>query len=382
MKVLLLGSTGSIGTSALNCIRRFPDRFSLVGIAANTRVESLAEQIGEFQPEAVCIGSPDALRNSRERFRSVQVYEGFAGLERIVQDLDFDILLNALVGSVGLRPTVAALKRGKRVALANKESLVVGGELINELIDNGSGSLIPVDSEHSAIFQCLNGEDICSVEKLILTASGGPFRDLPREEFSSITPERALDHPTWAMGKKITIDSATLVNKGFELIEAHHLFRVSYDKLEVVIHPQSIVHSMVVFNDGAVLAECGVPDMELPIQYALTYPERLGLPNTRLDLTKIGSLSFTAPDASRFPGLALCIQAGREGGTMPTVLNAANEIAVELFLKGLVEFEGISDLIYRAMHEHESKPCSSIEAVEEIDLQTRNATIERAKTLS
>ncbi len=311
MKVLLLGSTGSIGTSTLNCIRRFPDRFALVGIAANTRVEPLAQQVEEFQPEAVCIGSPDSLADSRERFRSVQVYEGVGGLESIVRDLDFDILLNALVGSVGLRPTVAALKRGKRVALANKESLVVGGELINELIDNGCGTLIPVDSEHSAIFQGLNGEDLRSVEKLVLTASGGPFRDLPREEFCSITPERALHHPTWAMGKKITIDSATLINKGFELIEAHHLFRVPYDKLDVVIHPQSIVHSMVVFNDGAVLAECGVPDMELPIQYALSYPERFALPNSRLDLTQIGSLSFAAPDRSRFPGLELCVQAGR-----------------------------------------------------------------------
>jgi 1-deoxy-D-xylulose-5-phosphate reductoisomerase len=345
-------------------------------------VDSLAQQVDEFQPEAVCIGSSDALADSRDRFRSVQVYEGVGGLESIVRDLDFDILLNALVGSVGLRPTVAALKRGKRVALANKESLVVGGELINELIDNGGGTLIPVDSEHSAIFQCLNGEDTRSVEKLILTASGGPFRDMPREEFCSITPEQALDHPTWAMGKKITIDSATLINKGFELIEAHHLFRVPYDKLDVVIHPQSIVHSMVVFRDGAVLAECGVPDMELPIQYALSYPERFALPNNRLDLTQIGSLSFAKPDRLRFPGLELCVQAGVEGGTMPTVLNAANEIAVELFLKGAVGFNGISDLIRRAMDEHKSQPCSSIETIEGIDHQTRRATFLRAEALS
>ena len=274
MKIVLLGSTGSIGTSACNCIRRFPGLFSLVAVSANTNAEAMLSQVREFGARAVCIGSESLGKTVQAGLPAgVRVFSGDRGLEQLVDETDFDVLLNALVGAVGLRATVAALKRNKCVALANKESLVVGGDYIASLLNRGMGQLIPVDSEHSAIQQCLTGEDVSSIESIILTASGGPFRELPLGEMASVTPEDALNHPTWTMGKKITIDSATLVNKGFEVMEAHHLFAMSYERLRVVIHPQSIIHSMVEFHDGAVMAQLGVPDMELPIQYALSFPK-------------------------------------------------------------------------------------------------------------
>ncbi len=378
MKILLLGSTGSIGKSACKCVERYPERFELVGLSANNNIDELLKQVSRHKPQAVCVASTQGVERIAARLpESVALYECEDGLQKLVQELDYDILLNALVGAVGLGPTVAALKRGKRVALANKESLVIGGELINKLISEGKGSLVPIDSEHSAILQCLNGESASSIESITLTASGGPFRELPADQFAYITPKQALNHPTWAMGNKITIDSATLMNKGFEVIEAHYLFHLPYSKLDVVVHPQSIIHSMVVFKDGAVIAQAGLPDMELPIQYALSFPHRLPIQEKRLNLADIGSLTFAAPDIERFPCLRLCIKAGESGGAYPIILNAANEIAVESFLRGAISFTDIPLLIDSALNEYFYGEITSVEDIEEIDRKTREQTRKR-----
>jgi 1-deoxy-D-xylulose-5-phosphate reductoisomerase len=375
MKILLLGSTGSIGTSTIRCVERFPERFSLAGLAANNNVELLLQQASRFSPAAVCIGNPAGADTVRRQLpASVRVYRGEEGLEQIVNETDFDVLLNALVGAVGLRPTVAALKRNKRVALANKESLVIGGDLITSLLGQGHGELLPVDSEHSAILQCLNEEDRGSIESLILTASGGPFRQLPAEKFAAITPEQALKHPTWNMGRKITIDAATLMNKGFEVIEAHHIFATPYERMQIVVHPQSIIHSMVVFHDGAVLAQAGVPDMELPIQYALSYPQRLPLQSKRLNLATVGSLTFFEPDFQRFPCLKLALQAGAAGGTLPVALNAANEVAVNLFLEGRIGFTQIAESIAEVLDHHQAQKADSLDVIIAADQAARAAT--------
>ena len=349
MKILLLGSTGSIGKSTLNCVRRFRGSFEPVGFSVNNNIEDLAEQADEFGVSSVCICSDEAVEKARTILPpTATVFTGKKGLEKIVNETEFDILLNALVGAVGFRPTVAALKKKKRVALANKESLVIGGEIISSLLNKGYGELIPVDSEHSAILQCLNGEDPEAIESITITASGGPFRDKNIEEFNTITPTDALKHPTWSMGNKITIDSSTLINKGFEVIEAHYLFKLPYDRLHVMIHPQSIIHSMVTFHDGAVIAQCGVPDMELPIQYALSYPKRLPIKGTRLDLVETGSLTFAEPDFSRFP----C-------------------------LKGNISFNQIAEVIEQACNAHQSQKVETVEQIEEIDTQTRNQVMKR-----
>jgi 1-deoxy-D-xylulose-5-phosphate reductoisomerase len=373
LRILLLGSTGSIGTSALNCIRRLPGRFSVCGLSAGKNVSKLAGQMKEFRPVAVYIADP---QDGKRLEGAARVYSGPGGLENIVRDLDFDVLLNALVGAIGLRPTVAALRRGKRVALANKESLVIGGDYILTLLDRG-GSLVPVDSEHSAILQCLSDVKDPAVESIILTASGGPFRELPAGEFARITPEQALDHPTWSMGKKITVDAATLMNKGFEVIEAHHLFRVPFERLRVWIHPQSIIHSLVEFHDGAVMAQLGLPDMELPIQYALSYPERLPMAGPRLSLPEIGKLEFFETDDRRFPCLRLCIEAGKKGGTAPAVVNAANEVAVEAFLAGRIPFTAIAEIAAFALEKHEPRQADSLEVIEETDRRTRETVVKQ-----
>jgi len=376
-RILLLGSTGSIGTSACNCVRRYPARFKLTGLAANSNVSLLCAQIDEFRPSWVYAAQPDAARRVRESLpRGTKLLEGPEGLERIVNDAEYDVLLNALVGAVGLRPTVAALRRNKRVALANKESLVIGGDCIMKLLRQGYGELIPVDSEHSAILQCLAGENHGSVESIVLTASGGPFRQTPAEKFRDITPAQALNHPTWSMGKKITVDAGTLMNKGFEVIEAHHLFHLPYDRLRVMIHPQSIVHSMVEFHDGAVMAQCGLPDMELPIQFALSYPERLPLTGRRLNLAQVGSLTFFEPDFDKFPCLKLCIEAGRRGGSFPVALNAANELAVQWFLEGKIRFDHIAAVVRLAMEKHAFAAADSVEIIEGIDRATRQSVME------
>lgn len=375
-KILLLGSTGSIGTSTLQCVRRFRDKFTVVGLAAGKCVDLLIEQIVEFSPASVYIADTSCIQKIRDRFgESVKIYSGSGGLESLVNDEEYDVLLNALVGAVGLRPTVAALKRNKKVALANKESLVVGGDYITSLLKAGNGSLIPVDSEHSAILQCLSCAKESTVESLILTASGGPFRKLPKEKFSSITPSDALNHPTWLMGKKITIDSATMMNKGFEIIEAHHLFNVPYSQLHVWVHPQSIIHSLVEFYDGAILAQLGLPDMELPIQYALSYPDRLPMAGKRLSLPKIGQLEFSEPDFDRFPCLKLCIEAGIAGGTAPVVVNAANEVAVEAFLESKIGFNDIAGIVAFALHSHTVIAADSLEIIEETDHNIRSSIL-------
>ncbi|HUI93197.1 MAG TPA: 1-deoxy-D-xylulose-5-phosphate reductoisomerase [Chitinivibrionales bacterium] len=379
-KIIILGATGSIGMSACACIRRFPDRFRVAAMSANNNIDKLAALVKEFRPAAVCFGASEkaaALKGIMPK--EVRVFTGVKGLEELVEQADFDILCNALVGAVGLRPTVAALKRNKRVALANKESLVIGGDYITSLLHQKKGELVPVDSEHSAILQCLAGSERDGVESVILTASGGPFREQPLDTFKDITPKDALNHPTWNMGKKITIDAATLVNKGFELIEAHHLFAMPYEKLRVVIHPQSVVHSMVEFHDGAIIAQMGVPDMELPIQLALSYPERLPLAGKRLDLAKLRALTFFEPDFTRFPCLKLCIDAGKTGGTMPAALNAANEVAVQAFLDNKIGFNRIAELIQGACDDHKPVPVDGVETVEKVDRETREKTRARIR---
>ena len=370
-RILLLGSTGSIGTSALRCIGRLPDRFSVAGLSAGKNVDALIGQIERFRPSAVCVAEKTGRERIVNRFPGLAVYCGVDGLQRFAEEMDYDVMLNALVGAVGLRPTVAGLRRNKRIALANKESLVIGGDYLQILLDAGHGSIVPIDSEHSAILQCLGDVKDPAVESIILTASGGPFRELPKENFSTVTPGQALDHPTWSMGRKITIDAATLMNKGFEVIEAHHLFHVPYEQLRVWIHPQSIIHSLVEFHDGAVMAQLGLPDMELPIQYALSYPERLPLNGRRLSLPEVGRLEFSEPDYERFPCLRLCFEAGRQGGTVPAAINAANEVAVEAFLAGRIPFTAIAGVVKFAFEKHEKYPAVSLETIEQADRATR-----------
>jgi 1-deoxy-D-xylulose-5-phosphate reductoisomerase len=357
-------------------VRRFPDKYKIVALAAGKCIDLLSEQIEEFSPQVVYIAEPRCAVKLEERFGSrVTICKCERGLEHLINTVDFDVVVNALVGAVGLRPTVAALKRNKKVALANKETLVVGGDYIRSLIDSGNGQLLPVDSEHSAILQCLSGAHDSTIESIILTASGGPFRLLSEEKFCEITPEQALNHPTWAMGKKITIDSATLMNKGFEVIEAHHLFQVPYKQLRVWVHPQSIIHSLVEFHDGAVMAQLGLPDMELPIQYALTYPERQPMGGKRLSLPEIGRLEFYEPDYKRFPCLKLCLEAGEIGGTAPAVVNAANEIAVDAFLQKKISFNDIAGIVAFSLHNHKAVPADSLEIIEEVDMHIRSTIL-------
>ncbi|MBD3243310.1 MAG: 1-deoxy-D-xylulose-5-phosphate reductoisomerase [Chitinivibrionales bacterium] len=382
LRILLLGATGSIGDSTLNCVRRYPERFQLAGMAALRNHGKLLTAAKELGVASVCLTDPDAASQLRsDAGQSIHVYEGPGGIEQLMDAVEFDTMVNAVVGAAGLAPTVAALRRGKRVALANKESLVVGGHLIRELTDSGHGGIVPIDSEHSAILQCLTGEDRGCVESIILTASGGPFREYPLDDFAAITPAQALRHPTWSMGAKITIDSATLMNKGLEVIEAHHLFRLPYDRLRVCIHPQSIVHSMVEYHDGAVMAQMGMPDMELPIQYALEYPRRLPLPGERLNLARAGVLSFADPDYQRFPCLKLCIEAGRKGGAAPVVLNAANEVAVRFFLDGAIRFTTIPQIIEDALSTVDGG-VESLEDVLELDRRTRQTILDSLKRYS
>jgi 1-deoxy-D-xylulose-5-phosphate reductoisomerase len=369
-KILLLGSSGSIGQSAINCIKRYPDEFELAGISFNGNADRGAECLKSFGTiKFAAITNEDVAKNfPKNDFGKVKFFKGAGGLLEMVKTAEYDVLLNAIVGCAGFAPTVAALECGKKVALANKESLVVGGEVIDKLLKKHGGLIVPVDSEHSAILQCIHGENHKELESITITASGGPFRELPKSEFEKITPEKALKHLTWAMGAKITIDSATLMNKGFEVIEAFHLYKIGYDKIDVVVHPQSIIHSLATFTDGAVLAQCGYPDMELPIQYALTYPNRLFMnPTPRLDLAKIGSLTFFEPDLDKFPCLKMCLQAGRAGGTLPCVLNAANEVAVAKFLRGEIKFTQIAQIVERALNEHNRQNVESVEQILEID---------------
>ena len=349
-KIAILGSTGSIGTQALQVIEEHADLYEAYVLTANNRVELLIEQARRFMPEAVVIANEDKYEVLRDALADlpVKVYAGAEALCQIVQERPVDVVLTAMVGFAGLRPTISAIKAGKAIALANKETLVVAGELINRLANDYHADIIPVDSEHSAIFQCLAGE-VSTVEKIILTASGGPFRTFSHEQLASVTKAQALKHPNWSMGAKITIDSASMMNKGFEVIEAKWLFGVEPGQIQVVVHPQSIVHSAVQFADGAVKAQLGMPDMRVPIQYAFSYPLRLQSSFERLDLFRVGTLTFEEPDTRRFRNLALAYEALHEGGNMPCIVNAANEIVNRAFLEDRIGFLQMSDVIANTM---------------------------------
>ncbi len=350
-QIAILGSTGSIGTQALDVVRRNPDKFEVYAICAHRSIDLLIQQAVEFMPEMVCIADDTYYPQLKEALADLPI-KTFAGADAIAEMVtmpSIDIVLAAMVGYAGLRPTMEAIKAGKTIALANKETLVVAGELMCELARKHRTPLLPVDSEHSAIFQCLVGEGNNEIEKILLTASGGPFRTKERSELLHVTAADALRHPNWDMGAKITIDSATMMNKGFEVIEAKWLFDVSIDKIQVLVHPQSIVHSAVQFADGSVKAQLGMPDMRLPIQYALTFPERINSTFPRLDLLQMNNLTFEAPDLGKFRNLTLAYEAMNRGGNMPCILNAANEVVVYAFLKDQCGFLEMSDIIETVM---------------------------------
>lgn len=352
-KIVILGSTGSIGTQTLDIVDDNKD-LSVVALAAANNIMLLEEQIRKYHPKAVAVWNEDRAEQLRENIKDldVKVLAGMDGLLSLVSMDEADIVVTAVVGMIGIRPTVAAIEAGKDIALANKETLVTAGHIIMPLAKKKGVSILPVDSEHSAIFQALHGENRAELSKILLTASGGPFRGRKREELLNVTVEDALKHPNWSMGRKITIDSATMVNKGLEVIEAKWLFGVDVDRIQVVVQPQSVIHSMIEMKDGAVMAQLGTPDMRLPIQYALFYPERRYLRGDRLDFTAIKSLSFDVPDLEVFEGLKMAYEAGRVGGSLPTVLNAANEKAVSLFLDRKIKFLDIAKIIRECMEEH------------------------------
>ena len=343
-KIAVLGSTGSIGTQTLEVVRAQKD-IEVTALAAGSNITRLEEQIREFHPEIVCVWEEERAKELALAVKDmpVKVVYGMEGLIEAAVDTEAEIVVTAIVGMIGIRPTIAAMEAGKDIALANKETLVTAGHIIMPLAKEKGVKILPVDSEHSALFQSLNGEDKKAVHKILLTASGGPFRGKTREELKMVRLEDALKHPNWSMGRKITIDSSTMVNKGLEVMEAHWLFDVSMDQVQVVVQPQSVIHSMVQFDDGAVIAQLGTPDMKLPIQYALYYPERRFLAGERLDFWSIGQITFEKPDMENFPGLALAYEAGRIGGTMPTVFNAANERAVAKFLNREISYLTITE---------------------------------------
>jgi 1-deoxy-D-xylulose-5-phosphate reductoisomerase len=369
-RLLVLGSTGSIGTQALDILGR-SDAFELVGLSAERSWEQLVEQARAFGVRRIALADADAAARASEAWTDGEVLGGAEGLVRLVVESGADLVLNALVGSAGLGPTVATLGEGIDLALANKESLVVGGELVMALAEATGAQIIPVDSEHSALHQLLAGEAPGTVTKLVLTASGGPFRGRTRAELEDVTVAEALAHPTWAMGGKITVDSATLVNKGLEVIEAHHLFGTPYDRIDVVVHPQSIVHSYVLLNDGAALAHLGYPDMRVPISYALHHPDRVDVPLRPLDLAEVGALTFEPVDVEAFPALRLAREAAAAGGTAPCVLNAANEVAVHAFLAGRLPFLGIAAVIEETLARLPAERVRAFETLYEADRAAR-----------
>jgi 1-deoxy-D-xylulose-5-phosphate reductoisomerase len=372
-KVVVLGSTGSIGTSTIKVAEDLPDRIRLLGLAAGTNAELLLEQTRKHQPEAIGINDSAKARELRNALgTSTEVFSGPEGLIRLATLPGADIVLIAIVGTGGLAPALAAIRAGKDIAVASKEILVMAGEIVmREARENGV-QVLAVDSEHSAIFQCLDGKPPGSVRRLWLTASGGPFRTTPKDEFAAITVERALKHPSWVMGRKITIDSATLFNKGLEMIEARWLFDIEMARVSVVVHPQSVVHSMAEFVDGSMLAQLSTPDMCLPIQYALTYPDRVPSDRVQTILAKLGSLTFEEPDVERFPALGLARRAGEVGGTMPAVLNAANEVAVEAFVKGRISFPQISQTVQRTLERHKAVLNPTLEQIFAADTWARH----------
>jgi 1-deoxy-D-xylulose-5-phosphate reductoisomerase len=370
-RLLILGSTGSIGTQALDVVVRAGDAFQVVGLSAGGAHEALVEQARAHGVRRIALSEPDAAARAAETWTDGEVLAGPEGLVELVARSDADLVLNAIVGSAGLGPTIVALTEGIDLALANKESLVVGGELVTALAEATGAQVIPVDSEHSALHQLIASERPGTIDRLVLTASGGPFRGRSRADLDAVTVEEALRHPTWAMGGKITIDSATLMNKGLELIEAHHLFGTPYERIDVVVHPQSIVHALVSLCDGASLAHLGHPDMRVPIAYALHYPERVDVPVPALDLAAVGALTFEAPDEEAFPCLRLAREAAVAGGTAPCVLNAANEIAVHAFLGGRLSFMGIPDVIETTLERVGTAGVHSFDSLYEADAHAR-----------
>ena len=370
--VVLLGSTGSIGTSTVKVAEDLPDRIRLLGLAAGNNATLLLEQTRKHRPEAISINHPEKARDLGKFFgAATQVYSGDEGLIKLATLPAADIVLIAIVGTAGLKPALAAIRAGKDIAVASKEILVMAGEIVMSEARKHGVRVLAVDSEHSAIFQCLDGKPSNSVRKLWLTASGGPFRNTPKEEFPNITVERALKHPSWVMGRKITIDSATLFNKGLEMIEARWLFDIGMERVGVLVHPQSIVHSMVEFVDGALLAQLSTPDMCLPIQYALTYPDRAPSERVQTNFAKLGNLTFEEPDAERFPALKLARRAGEVGGTLPAVLNAANEVAVEAFVNRKINFPQITEMVRRTMDAHKTVSHPTLEQILEADAWAR-----------
>jgi 1-deoxy-D-xylulose-5-phosphate reductoisomerase len=372
-KIFLLGSTGSIGKNTLDVVHQHPDEFKVMVLVANRNIDLLAEQIQKFHPVFAVIYDRDSFRlfNQKYSFNLTTVVAGKEGLFHAMDKTEVDIFINAFVGFAGLEPTIEAIKSGINIALANKETLVVAGALIRNLLKKHGVSLFPIDSEHSAVWQCLVGEEGNKLKRLILTASGGPFRTWKKEELTSVTPEQALKHPNWNMGAKITIDSATMMNKGLEVIEAHWLYEIPVGNIEVVIHPMSIIHSMIEFEDHSIKAQLGIPDMRIPIQYALTYPQRYQLEVPRMDFNKINTLTFEKPDFEKFPCLKLAYKSIRRGKTVPAVLNAANEIAVEAFLNRKIRFTEIATIIEKTMDGHTPVNAETLEDYLRIDKEAR-----------
>lgn len=369
-KIAILGSTGSIGTQTLDIVRKEAD-LQVTAMAAGANVELMERQVREFHPALVAMWSEEAAKDLRDRLHDlpVRVAYGMEGLLEVATYEESEVLVTAIVGMIGIRPTIAAIEHGKTIALANKETLVTAGHIIMPLAARRGVPILPVDSEHSAIFQSMHGENRERVEKILLTASGGPFRGKKREELASMTVEDALNHPNWSMGRKVTIDSASLVNKGLEVMEAKWLFDVDLEQIQVLVHPQSIIHSAVQYADGGIMAQLGVPDMKLPIQYALFYPDRRPMDTGRVDFFKLKQLTFEEPDTDTFKGLALAYQAARQGGTLPTVFNAANEMAVALFLQKKITFLQIPEIIESSMNNHRMIDNPSVEQILETETE-------------
>ncbi|MFX3632952.1 MAG: 1-deoxy-D-xylulose-5-phosphate reductoisomerase [Candidatus Pristimantibacillus sp.] len=373
-KITILGSTGSIGTQTLDVIANDPERYQVVGLSAGSNVSLLIEQARQFHPSVVCVATKDLAEVAAAALpQGIRVLYGEEGLVETAVEGDAEIVVTAIVGSRGLPATLAAIDAGKTIGLANKETLVTAGHIVMERAKQKGVSIIPIDSEHSAIYQCLNGEDRKALNQITLTASGGSFRDRTREQLEGVTVAEALNHPNWSMGAKITIDSATMVNKGLEVIEAKWLFDVSYDQINVLIHPESIIHSFVEYTDNSVIAQLGMPDMRVPIQYALTYPYRLPTPTERLDLAAIGKLHFREMDFARYPCLRLAFECGRAGQSAPTVFNAANEVAVARFLNGEITFLTIERVLEKVLEQHRVTNVNDLQTIAEIDAWARKA---------
>lgn len=373
-KIAILGSTGSIGTQALDIIERNPDKFKAAALTCSTRIEAIREQIKKFSPEIAAVGRKEDRDRLAEEFPDTEIMYGLEGLIAVAS-CDCDMVLNSLLGISGLVPTYYAIKAGRDIALANKETLVTGGQLIMSMAWQQGVKILPVDSEHSAIFQCMQGNDNNRIKRILLTASGGPFRGYTAQQLQNVTLEQALNHPKWNMGSKITIDSATMMNKGFEVIEAKWLFDVAPEQIQVLVHPQSIVHSMVEFEDTSVLAQLGLPDMRVPIGYAFSYPDRLEYDFPRLDLFEAGQLTFEKPDMEVFKCIGFAYDAIREGGSYPVVLNGANEVLVKLFLENRIKFTDIQNTLEEVLNQHNPEYNIDLEGILEADRAARNAVI-------